>query len=62
MINILQADQYVLERGEALFREYIGNYHECKETNHWWGLNGAYGIINNLSLPNYLLKDIIKGE
>jgi exodeoxyribonuclease VIII len=62
MINILQADQFVLERGEALFREYIGKYHECKETNHWWGLNGAYGIINNLSLPNYLLKEVIKGE
>ena len=58
MVNILQADQFVLERGEALFREYIGNYHECKETNNWWGLNGAYGVINNLSLPNYLLKEI----
>lgn len=62
MINILQADQFVLERGEALFREYIGKYHECKETNHWYGLNGAYGVINNLSLPNYLLKEVIKGE
>lgn len=62
MVNILQADQFVLERGEALFREYIGNYHECKETNNWWGLNGAYGVINSLSLPNYLLKEVIKGE
>lgn len=62
MMNMLQADQFVLKRGEALFREYIGKYHECKETNHWWGLNGAYGIINNLSLPNYLLKEVIKGE
>lgn len=62
MINILQADQFVLERGEALFRKYIGEYHECKESGNWYGLNGAYGIINNLSLPNYLLKDIIKGE
>ena len=62
MINILQADQFVLERGEALFREYIGKYHECKESGNWYGLNGSYGIINNLSLPNYLLKDIMKGE
>lgn len=61
MMNILQADQYVLQRGEALFREYLGNYHECKETNNWWGLNGKHNIINNLSLPNYLLK-IEKGE
>ena len=62
MINMLQADQFVLERGEALFREYIGKYHECKENGNWYGLNGAYGIINNLSLPNYLLKEINKGE
>ena len=59
MVNILQADQLVLERGEALFREYIGNYHECKETNNWWGFNGAYGLINNLSLPSYLLKEVV---
>lgn len=57
MINMLQADQFVLERGEALFREYIGKYHECKETNHWWGLNGKHNIINNLSLPNYLIQN-----
>ena len=62
MINMLQADQFVLERGEALFREYIGKYHECKESGNFYGLNGAYGIINNLSLPNYLLKEINKGE
>ncbi len=58
LINILQADKYVLQRGEALFRKYIGEYHECKETGEWWGLNGRTGIINNLSLPAYLLKDI----
>lgn len=62
LINILQADQYVLERGEALFREYIGTYKECKETGEWWGLNGKYGMINNLSLPSYLLKEVMKGE
>lgn len=62
LINILQADQYVLERGEALFREYIGKYHECKESGVWYDLNGAYGVINNLTLPNYLIRNIIKGE
>lgn len=62
LINILQADQFVLERGEALFREYVGTLKECKETGEWWGLNGKYGIINNLSLPSYLLKEVMKGE
>jgi hypothetical protein len=58
LINILQADKYIFERGEMLFRKYIGMYHECKNTGIWWGLNGKQGLINNLSLPNYLLKEI----
>ena len=58
LINILQADEYVLQRGEALFRKYIGEYHEAKTTDNWWGLNGQQGIINNLSLPSYLLKNL----
>ena len=59
LCNILQADEFILQRGEALFREYIGTLHECKETNNFWGLNGAYDVINNLSLPTYLID---KGE
>ena len=62
MVNILQADTFILDRGDALFREYIGTYHECKESGNWYGLNGAYGVINNLTLPSYLLKEIQKGE
>lgn len=58
LINILQADEFVLQRGEALFRKYIGEYHEAKTTNNWWGLNGQQGIINNLSLPSWLLKSV----
>lgn len=58
LVNILQADEYVLQRGEALFRKYIGMYHEARTTDNWWGLNGQQGIINNLSLPSYLLKNI----
>ena len=60
LVNVMQADEYVIQNGEAKFREYIGTYHECKETQNWFGLNGAYDIINNLSLPSYLLKEIEK--
>lgn len=58
LMNILQADENVAQRGEQLFREYIGKYHECKETNNWYGYNGFSGGINNLSLPKYLLKEM----
>lgn len=58
LVNILQADEFVLQRGEAFFRNYIGMYHEAKTTDNWWGLNGEQNIINTLSLPSYLTKNI----
>ena len=57
LLNIMQADTYVIQKGEADFREYIGTYKECLETKNWYGYNGKDNIINNLSLPSYLLKD-----
>ena len=56
-VNVMQADKYILMRGEALFREYIGTYHDCKESGNWWSYNGHFGNINILSLPAYLRKD-----
>lgn len=60
LVNVMQADTYVIQNGEAKFREYIGTLKECKETSVYYGLNGSHDIINNLSLPNYLLKEIEK--
>ncbi|MEE0969869.1 MAG: PD-(D/E)XK nuclease-like domain-containing protein [Clostridia bacterium] len=57
LLNIMQADTYVIQKGEADFREFIGTYAECKADGVFYGLNGKNGIINNLSLPSYLLKN-----
>lgn len=57
LLNIMQADTYVIQKGEADFREYIGTYAECKADGVFYGLNGKNGIINNLSLPSYLIKE-----
>lgn len=57
LLNIMQADTYVIQKGEADFREYIGTYAECKADGVFYGLNGKNGIINTLSLPSYLLKN-----
>lgn len=56
-INILQADELMVRRGYDLYREYIGMYHECKETGIWYGYMGANNMINNLSLPAWLAKE-----
>ena len=57
-INILQADELFIRRGYDLFREYIGIYHDCKETGNWYGYLGRYNQVNNLCLPSYLAKEV----
>lgn len=57
MLNSFVASQDFLARGEALYRKYIGMYHEAKTTNNWWGLNGKHNLVNELTLPTYLRSD-----
>lgn len=57
-INILQADELLIRRGYDLFREFIGIYHDCKQTDNWYGYLGKYNQINNLALPSYLAKEV----
>lgn len=57
-INILQADELILRRGYDLFREYLGIYHDCKQTGNWYGYLGKYNQINNLALPSWLAREI----
>ena len=57
-VNILQADDLMVKHGYDIFRELIGIYHECKQTGNWFGYLGAYNVINNLSLPAWLAKEM----
>lgn len=57
-VNVLQADELFIKRGYDIFRELIGIYHDCKITNDWYGYLGKHKIINNLSLPAWLAKEI----
>ena len=57
-VNILQADELLLQRGYDLFREYIGIYHDCKVSGNWYGYLGRLNQINNLALPSYLAKEV----
>ena len=56
-INILQADEPFIQHGYDLFREYIGTYHYCKETDNWYGFTGKDNILNTLSLPSWMAKE-----
>lgn len=57
-VNILQADELLLRRGETLFRDYIGIYHDCRQTGNWYGYLGKNNQINNLALPAYLAREV----
>lgn len=56
-VNICQADPLIMKRGYDLFREYMGIYHDCRQTGNWYGYLGKYGMINNVSLPAWLAKE-----
>lgn len=57
-VNILQCDELFCRRGYDLFREYIGMFHECKETGIYWGYTGAFNQINTITLPAYLKERV----
>ena len=57
-VNILQADELMLQRGYDPFRAYTGIYHDCKVSGNWYGYLGRLNQINNLALPSYLAKEV----
>lgn len=57
-VNICQADDLFVKYGYDIFRELIGLYKDCKESNNFFGYLGKYDVINNLSLPSYLSKEM----
>lgn len=56
-INVMAADADMISRGEQLFRDFIGTYHECKTTGDWYSYNGHFGAINRIGLPDYVRKE-----
>lgn len=57
-VNIFQANKAFITHGFDMFRELLGIYHDCKQTGNWYGYLGKHNIINDLSLPAYLAKEI----
>lgn len=57
-VNICQADDLFVKYGYDIFRELLGLYKDCKESNNFFGYLGKYDVINNLSLPSYLSKEM----
>ena len=58
LINILQADELMIKSGQDRFREAIGIYKSCIDSGNWYGYEGAFGMVNSLSLPKWAAKEI----
>lgn len=57
-INRIELPEDAIQLGYDKFREYIGIYHDCKETGLWYGLNGVYNELNEA----YLLEWVKDGD
>lgn len=58
-VNVFAADEIFVRYGEERFRELVGIYHECKTSGNWYGYKGFSGLVQPLTLPNYVLKNYL---
>ena len=56
-VNILRADELFVQHGMDVFRELLGIYHECKQTDNWYGYLGPDAKLNTLGLPAWMAKE-----
>lgn len=52
-VNVLNASEEFMSRGERIFRELIGEYHYCRENDDFYGYMGREGLISDLDLPEW---------
>lgn len=57
-VNVLAADELLVQRGYDIFRELLGIYHDCKTSGNWYDYLGPDNQINVLGLPAYLAKEL----
>ena len=55
-VNIFKTDEYFHQYGVDTFRELIGIYHSCKVSGNFYGYETSFNQVNNLSLPDWILK------
>ncbi len=56
LIGIYETNEDIFNRGESLYRKYLGLVKQCSETGDWYNYNGFTHTPITLGLPEYLLK------
>lgn len=60
LIGIYEANEDIFNRGEALYRKYLGTLKQCIETGDWYSYNGFTHAPMTLGLPDYLFKNVTR--
>ena len=56
LMGIYETDNNIFNRGESLYRKYLGMLKQCRETNDWYDYNGFTHEPSVISLPDYMLN------
>lgn len=56
-LNVLTVPPEVMVAGYDTYREYLGIYHQCKETDWWYGYSGPFNETNEISMPGWVERE-----
>ena len=61
LMAMYEVTQDVFDRGEMLYRKYLGELKYCRDTNNWYSYNGFSNKPTTIGLPDWVTKNN-KGE
>lgn len=55
--NVLEADDFIIQKGAKDLKDYLYTLKECLKTDNWYSYNGRNGDLNIISLPGWLARE-----
>lgn len=55
--NVLEADDFIIQKGTKDLNDYLYTLKECLETDNWYSYNGRNGDLNVINLPGWLARE-----
>lgn len=61
-VNVVTIPETVMQAGIDVYREYLGIYHQCRETDYWYGYNGPFDEPAEAYLPGWMQLGVEEDE
>lgn len=61
-VNVVTIPETVMQAGIDVYREYLGIYHQCRETDYWYGYNGPFDEPAEAYLPGWYQLGVDEDE